>query len=326
MLICLNLQTVVIMNNDKPINNKKEDKIERSRFAEKLVEEIYAWEDPDTSLVIGIYAKWGEGKTSFLNLIKEQIEKNSENTKPLIIQFNPWEYKETKNLLNPFIHEVISKLKPDKSNKKLIKKLEYYTQVVNCIFPNQEQYLNFISGILFFTVTIGGFFTNFGQKFINSIFTRFFYCLILAITVFLKPLCNTIITIFNINKTYTTKTPEELKKEIRQLLINKKLVIIIDDIDRLSTSEIKQIIKIVKNNANFPNTIYLLAFDREIIEKSLSVQQGVDGHCYLEKIVNFPYDLEPPPPALIKNYFYNQLDDFREPLKTMIYTVFLSEK
>jgi len=39
-----------------------------------------------------------------------------------------------------------------------------------------------------------------------------------------------------------------------------KIIVIIDDIDRLSNEEICAVFQLVKSIADFPNTIYLLAF------------------------------------------------------------------
>ena len=55
------------------------------------------------------------------------------------------------------------------------------------------------------------------------------------------------------------KTIGEVKEDLKEILINrqKKLLIIIDDIDRLTKKEIKEIFKLTRINADFPNTIYL---------------------------------------------------------------------
>ena len=45
--------------------------------------------------------------------------------------------------------------------------------------------------------------------------------------------------------------------------LKKPIVIVLDDIDRLTTPEIRDIFKLVRLTANFPNIIYVVAFDRE---------------------------------------------------------------
>jgi hypothetical protein len=84
--------------------------------------------------------------------------------------------------------------------------------------------------------------------------------------------------------------------ERRQLLsdhlaaLDQPIVVIVDDIDRLSTDEIRDIFKLVRLTASFPNIVYLLAFDRDRVENALS-EQGINGRDYLEKILQLALDL-----------------------------------
>lgn len=68
------------------------------------------------------------------------------------------------------------------------------------------------------------------------------------------------------------------------------IVVVLDDIDRLNTSEIRDIFRLVRLTANFPNIIYVLAFDRKRVEDALS-EQGIPGRAYLEKILQLGFDL-----------------------------------
>lgn len=83
------------------------------------------------------------------------------------------------------------------------------------------------------------------------------------------------------------ETLEKLRKDIdtsiRQL--KNKIVIVIDDIDRLNTLEIRQVFQLVKLLANFPNTIYLISFDKESVIKTLKGTNESYDSKYLEKIV-----------------------------------------
>lgn len=49
----------------------------------------------------------------------------------------------------------------------------------------------------------------------------------------------------------------------------KKIIIVIDDIDRLANSQIRDVFQLVKQVADFPNVIYLLAMDREVVRRAL---------------------------------------------------------
>lgn len=72
--------------------------------------------------------------------------------------------------------------------------------------------------------------------------------------------------------------------------LSKPVVVIVDDVDRLSLTEIREIFRLVRLTASFPNLVYLLAFDRRPVEAALT-DAGVLGADYLEKIVQLTYNL-----------------------------------
>ncbi|MBS7252502.1 KAP family P-loop NTPase fold protein [Flavobacterium branchiicola] len=89
------------------------------------------------------------------------------------------------------------------------------------------------------------------------------------------------------------KDVSKLKEDIDQILIkaNIKLYITIDDIDRLTPSEITDIFQLVKLNGNFANTVFILAYDQGIVADALKRQFGENGKKYIEKIVQVDYTL-----------------------------------
>lgn len=72
--------------------------------------------------------------------------------------------------------------------------------------------------------------------------------------------------------------------------LDQPIIVSIDDIDRLTSSEIRDVFKLVRLTANFPNVIYIVAFDRARVEKALE-EQGIPGRDYLEKILQIGVDL-----------------------------------
>lgn len=106
-----------------------------------------------------------------------------------------------------------------------------------------------------------------------------------------------------------TKDLNQLKKEIDNLLIesNVKLYITIDDIDRLTPSEITDIFQLVKLNGNFANTIFILAYDQKIVGTALNQQFGDNGKKYIEKIVQVDYTIPPISNQNITRIFINSL-------------------
>lgn len=89
------------------------------------------------------------------------------------------------------------------------------------------------------------------------------------------------------------KDVESLKKEIADALrkSHRRILVTIDDIDRLTPEEIRQVFRIVKSVANFPNITYLIAFDKGIVSNAIAGLQGGLGEDYLEKVVQLPIEL-----------------------------------
>lgn len=85
------------------------------------------------------------------------------------------------------------------------------------------------------------------------------------------------------------ETFNSIKDDLIKLFVglDYKIVISIDDIDRLADNEIKQIFLLVKSLANFPNVIYILSFEDSVVKKALS-SKSYSGEKYLEKIIQIP--------------------------------------
>ena len=87
-------------------------------------------------------------------------------------------------------------------------------------------------------------------------------------------------------------TLEKQKETINDLLkeIDKRIVIVLDDIDRLDSQETRLVLKLVKMTANFANTIFLLAYDRGRVGKMISDKE-IPGEEFLKKIVQLSFPL-----------------------------------
>lgn len=100
------------------------------------------------------------------------------------------------------------------------------------------------------------------------------------------------------------------RAKIEQVLaaLDKPIVVVIDDIDRLTTSEIRDIFKLVRLTANFPNVIYIVAFDRVRVEEALA-EQGIPGRDYLEKILQVGVDLPAVPAHVLNKQIFQAIDN-----------------
>ena len=85
----------------------------------------------------------------------------------------------------------------------------------------------------------------------------------------------------------------EQHEELRILLaeLDKRLVVVVDDVDRLRPDEVLDIVRLVRLVGDFPNTLYLLAFDRHRVEECLGEGDLERGRAYLEKIVQVTHDV-----------------------------------
>jgi predicted KAP-like P-loop ATPase len=110
------------------------------------------------------------------------------------------------------------------------------------------------------------------------------------------------------------KDLNRIKKDISDQLEERdnKIIIVIDDIDRLNDREIRQIFQLVKSLADFPKTVYLLTFDRDVVVKAIENDQFEKGDEYLEKIVQIPIEI----PIISKKEIEKKLyDHFMESFK-----------
>lgn len=106
-----------------------------------------------------------------------------------------------------------------------------------------------------------------------------------------------------------TPTLSEMRKKIDALLSkrNKKILVVIDDIDRLDKQETLLILKMVKMTANFPNTVFLLAYDREKVADRIT-EEGISGEDYLKKIVQVSFTLPVPDKQNLRSVLFNGLN------------------
>ena len=95
-----------------------------------------------------------------------------------------------------------------------------------------------------------------------------------------------------------------------------RLVIFIDDIDRLERDAMRMLFRLIRLNADFANTTYVLAFDRNVVEKNLDEENGVKGRDYLEKIVQVGFDIPVPEPSKVYEALFQELNQILGSVET----------
>lgn len=137
---------------------------------------------------------------------------------------------------------------------------------------------------------------------------------ILSLSSLIDP--NRVKSLIEISEYFDDVSSEEIslnniKNDLDELLCakNKKIIVIIDDIDRLFDFEIRQIFQLVKSVADFPNIIYLLSFDRKHVIRALKKFQDNSAAEYLEKIVQVSFDVPKIDKSDLERLFLVYLDE-----------------
>ncbi len=295
---------------DRPIVSIEEDLLDRSKFAESLSRAISGWKGKD-SLVVALHGDWGSGKSSVKNMALSAF-KNKD--KPITVEFNPWEWAGQDKISKSFFEQLASSIGLQNNNKKhkaIAKKIRLYGLYLN-------SGATLVSGLtaalptLFALAAISGI----GGVFLDEQWVKNASGIIIAITIawasFLKwggKLFGQLSGIAQEQANQSEVTLEKLKTALSDDLVSldNPVLIIIDDIDRLTTEETRVMFQLVKANADFPNVVYLLLFQRDIVEKRLNEKSQV-GKDYLEKIIQVPFDIPRIEQSRLEQILFNSID------------------
>jgi hypothetical protein len=229
-----------VYSSDSPVVDQSQDQFNRFPFAKRVANVISKRKDP-SSIVIGIYGAWGEGKTSVFNFIEWELN-NEEHV--VCIRFNPWRFGEEEQMLISFFNDMA-------------------TSIDRSIETGREK--------------VGGF-----------------------IDKFIKPAASILgkgDVVEGVSSFFTNADIEEVRGRIESVLEEekKRVVILIDDIDRLEKNEIHAVFRLVKLTADFKYTAYVLAFDNDMVSAALQERYGSGnqnaGKAFLEKIIQVPLQL-----------------------------------
>ncbi len=98
-------------------------------------------------------------------------------------------------------------------------------------------------------------------------------------------------------------------EKMRGLFSNSKLplVVFIDDIDRLNAEEILEVLKLVRNTADFPYVQFIICYDSDYVVKALKNNGVENASKYLEKFFNVEIDLPNYEDRVITMELWNRL-------------------
>ncbi|MGO4528691.1 P-loop NTPase fold protein [Paenibacillus sp. 2TAF8] len=239
---------------DVEIITSEEDAFNFTKSAEKFSESVFNYGSYE-SLVFGIDAPWGTGKSTFINLCQDIWDKKYEE-KVIVYKFDVMKFESDENILNKFVDGLIQVIRSNLFAPELETMFAKYLKLLNDSKTN---------------------FSIFGVR-------------------FGIPSDN-----LSIDKAF-----EKLEHFLKGL--DRKIIIIVDDLDRLNFSSVKEVLFVIKKSFILPNMSYILCYDTENI--SIFENQKLDAEKtieFLEKFINIKYSLFIDS-ALLLNYFINYKD------------------
>ena len=243
---------------DDPVTLASGDKLDVKDYISCLSEFII---ECDTPMTIAIQGDWGSGKTSIMNMVKEQL-----NEKIVPVWFNTWQYSQfemestlTKSLLTNFLAKI--SLKDDITIKKL----------AQTVFGLSKTVMSSVVDIY-----AGGALSELSDKtLLNKNKPEENHADIL----------NTLKE--RIQKAVDIKLSTDQKKRI---------VVFVDDLDRLAPEKAIELLEVLKNFMDVKQCVFVLAVDYAIITQGLIKKFGDQighnkGKSFFDKIIQLPFSV-----------------------------------
>jgi len=264
---------------DQPIEKEDQDKFSHKVYAQTLLEIIRNLIGRPICVNIGLFGKWGAGKTSIINLFKNALEQDHQlRDKVKVVIYNVW--KHSKDSLR---RQFLVFLDGDEglgTNIGIKDKLDKTTHR-SCSIPRLRDWrtlLLFLSwGIVIFTVTS---LIQQREGWIKLAFSGISSFLIIVVTVLSK-------TLIQQRTTSTTfhriDQADQFEENFKQMIGKakkqyEKIVIVFDDLDRCPEHTIVETLSMIKTFLGEKDCVYIVPCDEDGIKKHLKkVMHYTDG-------------------------------------------------
>jgi formylglycine-generating enzyme required for sulfatase activity/Cdc6-like AAA superfamily ATPase len=300
---------------DREIYEIEQDRFSAQDYANVLANRAAT---ADTPLSIGIYGRWGSGKTSLMRLVEKLL---SEREKPIeSIWINVWQLSSRKELWNAFlqalftqVHRSLPWMRRWAFDWSLFRERVNWGALVRTLLVNSYRIVIVIIPIIF-----GGLIgkpdaswadvINTLTNPISSTPVGSLTSLGLALWLLVKPAIEAAKEKVSIDfDVILKKNPYEVQvSELQQLQTqferlvktlvgdSGRLVIFIDDLDRCTPDKVPEVLEAIKLFTNMPRCVYLIGLDHEIVRLGIENKYkfGEDAAVeYLEKIIQIPFHL-----------------------------------
>ena len=261
-----------MLYSDSPIKDFGEDYLQQEKFVNRLKSVITDYNSQD-SLTIQLRGEWGSGKSSVLNMLKNSLEEDSEKG-PLVMYFNPWNFSTKNELIKSFFKELSVIFKENMGDEE---------------FSKLNDYLNLIMSSVVSLTPL------FGADSFFSIIANIFSNILIWIS----------------KRSVDEKNLVDVKNKLNSLLIknNRKIVVMVDDIDRLTNIEIEQVFQLTKSIADFSNMIYILAYDEKYAITALENNGIHQPKEYIKKINQLQLDIPKTNKLNLKEIFFERISE-----------------
>jgi predicted KAP-like P-loop ATPase len=266
-----------IFNPNRPRTHLDHDELGRKGFVRSVWRALRN-HDASEAIVVSVQAPWGDGKTTLKEMVVNLEETEGKGEKLLFVHFNPWEWAAQNQVATAFFGELAKQIE-ECIGKGLGKR---FTEALGKTVRSLPHLFGLLEsgskGVALATAPINP------PLALGAVATA-------GIAKEGKDLAekvakhHTALSAEDTPSVQSTKTKVRKQFEAFKRKTGRNIVVFIDDIDRLSGDEIRQVLQLVKINADFPGLIFVLLFDKEYVERRLRRHFGSDAARFLEKIV-----------------------------------------
>lgn len=292
---------------DREGKNPADDKLGRLEFAQRVAKELCGWRNKE-SLVVSLNGDWGSGKTTLVNLTLYYIEEQSKSegkTAPLIVRFNPWQWSGQDLLFEAFFGEIGEALGREQAGGRSAELAQKWKRfgALSSVGRATAHWAEAGATAMASVSTVAGQPTAAAGATMAAGVAKWFKGMFSAS----EEVSNAANAAHGLTH---TQTLPEVRKDLKRLLqeMPAPLIVVIDDIDRLTKEQVRMMVQLVKTNADFDNVVYLLPFQRNIVAAALDHVTCEKGQDFLKKIVQVDLEVPDAPPEKLRAIFFERMD------------------